>query len=259
MSYKDILVLLDAGHDLEQRMDVAVDLCRRFDAQLIGVDVSTPEAFSDEFSEKAVRLQNTFEEKIKAASVIGEYRVAENRTASWKDFYTHYADLVVASQRSEESEHITAKGIPDEIVASAGVPVIVLPNGWTPGTIGESVVVAWNSTRESTRASHDALPLLRRADRVTVFEYAPPSDHIDNAPELVKAHLAHHGISAEIFTWPKAANVDPVDTLFTCLDRQHADLIVAGGFGHSWLSENLFGSVSQELLHNFSMPVLMSH
>ncbi|WP_321969168.1 universal stress protein [Paraburkholderia tropica] len=259
MSYKDILVLLDAGQDLEQRMDVAVDLCRRFDAQLLGVDVSTPEAFSDEYSERVVRLQHAFEEKIKAASLVGEYRVAETRTASWKDYYTHYADLVVASQRGEESDRTTPKGIPDEIVQSAGVPVLVLPSGWTPGPIGESVVVAWNSSRESTRALHDALPLLRQAGRVTVFEYAPPSDHIDDASELVQAHLAHHGVCAEIFTWPQDADADPVDTLFTCIDRQRADLIVAGGFGHSWLSEIFFGSVSRELLHNWTVPVLMSH
>ncbi|WP_322014185.1 universal stress protein [Paraburkholderia sp. J12] len=259
MSYKDILVLLDAGPDLETRMDAAIDLCRRFDAQLLGVDVSTPQAFSSGFSEKARHLQDIFEERINAASVIGEYRAAGSRTSSWKDFYTHYTDLVVASQSGEESEHIAAKGIPDEIVASAGVPVIVLPGGWTPATLGESVVIAWNSTREATRALHDALPILRQAARVTIFEHAPPSDHVDDAPKLVQTHLAHHGIEAEIFTWPDDANAEPIDTLFTCIDRQRADLIVAGGFGHPKVIENLFGSMSRELLHNWTVPVLMSH
>ncbi|MDN7799441.1 MULTISPECIES: universal stress protein [Burkholderiaceae] len=259
MSYKDILVFLDAGRSTATRLDLAVSLCQRFDARLVGVDVSTPDAFAGEFADVARGLESMFETKIKESSIRGEYRVAETRTSSWKDFYAHYADLVVATERDETSDDLVAKGIPDDIVMSAGVPVLILPSIWGPGTIGESVVVAWNSSRESTRALHDALPILKQATRVTIFEFAPFSDHVDSAPGLVQAHLKEHGVESEIFTWPDVKDVSPIDALFSCLDRQQADLIVAGAFGHPRLIEAIFGSASEDLLHNPSIPVLISH
>jgi Universal stress protein UspA and related nucleotide-binding proteins len=259
MSYKDILVFLDAGRSTAIRLDLAVSLCQRFDARLMGVDVSAPEAFDAGFADAALGLESMFKAKIKDGSIDGEYRVAERRTASWKDFYAHYADLVVATERDEGSDELVAKGIPDDIVASAGVPVLILPPSWGPGVIGESVVIAWNSSRESTRALHDALPILMQAKRVTIFEFAPPTDHIDSAPGLLQAHLNHHGVDSEIFTWPNVTDIGPIDALFSCLDRQQADLIVAGAFGHPRLIESFLGSASEDLLHNPSVPVLVSH
>jgi nucleotide-binding universal stress UspA family protein len=47
--------------------------------------------------------------------------------------------------------------------------------------------------------------------------------------------------------------------MFASLDTQSADLLVAGGFGHSKLFETLFGSVSLDLLRQPVLPVLMSH
>jgi len=259
MGYKDILVFLDPGQDTDHRLELAATLCRRFDARLIGVDVTAQEAFSNEYAERALRLQEVFEATLHSESLTGEYRVAEKRTTSWKDFYAHYADLVVASQRGTNAADTIPSPITDEIVANAGVPVLVLPVDWMPVGVGQRVVIAWNSSRESTRALHDALPVLHHASRVTVFEYAPPSDHIDSAPQLVQEWLDRHGIRSEVFTWPDVNDASVTDTLFTCIDRQRADLVVAGAFGHSSFAESLFGSVSQDLLHNWSVPVLMSH
>lgn len=154
MSYKDIVVFLDAGRATTTRLGLAVSLCQRFDARLMGVDVSIPEAFDAEFADTAADIESMFEAKIKESSIKGEYLVAGKQTATWKDFYAHYADLVVATERDAGSDQLVARGIPDDILMSAGVPVLILPPIWGPGVIGESVVIAWNSSRESTRALH---------------------------------------------------------------------------------------------------------
>jgi nucleotide-binding universal stress UspA family protein len=39
----------------------------------------------------------------------------------------------------------------------------------------------------------------------------------------------------------------------------HADLVVAGAFGHSSLRESIVGGVSRTLLRQMMIPVLMSH
>ena len=46
--------------------------------------------------------------------------------------------------------------------------------------------------------------------------------------------------------------------LFANLDTQDADPMVAGAFGHSRIYEGLFGGVSIDLMHQQSLPVLMS-
>ena len=50
-----------------------------------------------------------------------------------------------------------------------------------------------------------------------------------------------------------------VVALFASLDTQDADLIVAGAFGHSRIYEGLLGGVTLDLMHQQSLPVLMSH
>jgi nucleotide-binding universal stress UspA family protein len=43
------------------------------------------------------------------------------------------------------------------------------------------------------------------------------------------------------------------------LDARDADLIVAVAFGHSRMYEGLFGGVTIDLMHQQSLPALMSH
>lgn len=259
MPYKDILVFLDATSDTPGRLDLAIALARQHGARVLGVDVSTPAAFEGRWKEQATGLQDLFLSRLDHAHLNGEFRVADRSTGSWKALYAHFADLVVATQRHESNAGLVLPSVPEDVLLSAGVPVLILPPDWRPKPVGRSIVLAWIPSREATRAAHDALPLLARAERVTLFEFAPPADRMDSAPHLMADHLRQHGVEAELFTWPDTGDSSPVDALFSCLDRQEADLIVAGAYGHSRLVEDLFGGVSADLIRNVSMPLLMSH
>ena len=50
-------------------------------------------------------------------------------------------------------------------MTAAGVPVLALPPD-VSGDLGQTVLVAWNGSREAARAAHDALPFLHEAKRV---------------------------------------------------------------------------------------------
>ncbi|WP_342238561.1 universal stress protein [Inquilinus sp. OTU3971] len=259
MPYKDILVFLDATGDTPTRLDLAITLAGQHEARLLGVDVSTPAAFEGQWKDQATGLQDLFLTRLGRAGLDGEFRVADRSTGSWKALYAHFADLVVATQRHESNAEFVLPAVPRDVLLSAGVPVLILPPDWRPQPVGRNIVLAWNASREATRAVHDALPLLARAEKVTLFEFAPPADRIESAPRLMADHLRRHGVEAELFTWPDLDDTSPVDALFSCLDRQGSDLIVAGAYGHSPLAEGLLGGVSEDLIHNVSMPLLMSH
>ena len=77
---------------------------------------------------------------------------------------------------------------------------------------------------------------------------------------MLADHLAAHGVKTEhISDWTNTGDLTAVEALFASLDTQDADLIVAGAFGHSRLYEGLFGGVTMDLMHQQSLPVLMSH
>jgi nucleotide-binding universal stress UspA family protein len=138
--------------------------------------------------------------------------------------------------------------------------MLVLPTGWTGEVaIGEQVFVAWNFSRESTRAVHDAMPILKAARKVFLFVFA--SNYSDSNADVLetKSHLEHHGVTVALVGWRDTGQTDFTSALFAGLDRENADLIVCGAYGHSPLFEDIFGGATRNLLNNISMPVLMSH
>jgi hypothetical protein len=197
MTYKEILVYLDPHSDSDNRLRLAVDLAVSHGARLIGVDASSEAAFEGEWRDRAVGLQDLFEETIKRAGIKGVYRGADRSADGGQHHYAHYADLIIAPQPKFEATDLIIAGIPENVLLTAGVPVLLLPYGWRRRGAMENIVIAWKSSREATRAVHDAMPLLARAKKVTAFTFAPESDAFGNEPELLVSHLRKHGVEAQ--------------------------------------------------------------
>ena len=77
-------------------------------------------------------------------------------------------DLTILGQLSPEGRSI---GFPpgETVVTSGRGPVLVTPYAETFDNVGRRALIAWDGTREAVRAVHGALPLLDRADAVTVI------------------------------------------------------------------------------------------
>jgi len=145
-------------------------------------------------------------------------------------------------------------------VLEGGGPVLIVPETWPDGTLGRRVLVGWNGSREARRAAADALPLLRRAERVTVLSVAPdqPADEPPEQPGAELAHwLARHGVPLEIATAP-AAGVDPGAVLLARAAELGCDLLVMGAYGHSRLRERVLGGATRTVLGRARLPVLMA-
>lgn len=259
-SFRDILVYLSAGENADARLEAAVALAQQHAARLIGVDVNHPSVYGTDRAPAASMLEETFVERAREANLNSVFRAASRADAvGWRAFYAHYADLVIAPTASEADAKLVLRGVPEEVMLNAGVPMLVIPDLWRPQPIGQRVVVSWNASREATRAVHDALPILTRADAVTIFAFDPRQAVLQEETDLLSDHLAAHGIAARPFTWPDKGEIDAVDALFSCLSEEGADLIVAGGYGHSRLMERLLGGVTETLIHTLTVPVIMSH
>jgi len=257
--YKDILVLLDPSPDTEVRLRLAVKLAAAHGARLVGMDASAGRAFEKDWLERTTELPDRFNEAIKGMGISGVFTTIDRWIQSGRHDYAHYADLIVASEPEFEARTLVASGVPEEALLSGGVPMLLLPNGWKDETVGDRIVIAWKSSREATRAVHDALPFLQRAKKVTAFTFDPVADGSGEEPNALIEYLGRHGVHAEASRWCPIGDMTPTGALFASLDTQDADMIVAGAYGHARWAEALLGGVSRDLIQQPCLPVLLSH
>ena len=105
------------------------------------------------------------------------------------------------------------------------------------------VCLAWDGGKEATRAVRTALPLLARAQAVTILS-APEATTRDFDPRRL-ADLAGSDAAAAI--------------LAACAERG-TDLLVAGAYGHTRWREVIFGGVTKSLVGEKAGPSLfLSH
>ena len=257
MSYKSILVYLDPGPMLEARLETATQLATRHNARLIGVDVSTDEALDGSSADRAKSLNDVFDGFCRDKGVEGTFRIASAENASPSLVYA--ADLFIASESAAESSKLVLSGIPEQPLLHGGIPGLILPSLWRKREVGRNVMIAWNGSREANRAIGDALPILQWAEKVVLFAFGAPGAESRTHMETIISRLANHNVKPEVQVWPDTGGMDPVSAMFASLDQYDIDLIVAGAYGHTRWFEGLFGGVSQELLTQNSMAVLMSH
>ncbi len=258
MAYKDILVYLDPTNDAQERLRLAVAMALVHGARLIGVDASSEAAFVGSWGDRALHVGPEFETAVKEAGLVGRFVAAEAALTVGGE-YSHCVDLIIAPRPEGEARALIRPEIPDEALLASGAPVLILPQDWKPAPVGENIVIAWNASREATRAVHDAMPLLVKAKKVTIFTFSARASALRAASDVLADHLQRHGVAAQISDWTNTGDISALEALFASLDTQDADLIVAGAFGHSRLFESLFGGVSLDLMRQPTAPILMSH
>jgi nucleotide-binding universal stress UspA family protein len=174
--------------------------------------------------------------------------------------HARYADLTVVGQGIDLGDAPGVLAIlPEELALGVGRPVLVVPRYGTFPALGDHVLVAWNGSREATRAVNDAIPILQRAQKVTVLAIDPDGDPDRRIPSADMAlHLARHGINA-VAAQTRGADITVGDVLLSYAADLGVDLIVAGGYGHTRFREMVLGGATRHLLQHMTVPVFLSH
>lgn len=279
MTYATLIVHAQADDEGQARAALAANLADRFEATLVGVAardfVPVAVAPTGPIVNPSVLADMTAAQegliRAELAAAEGAFRAAAGRLgprAAWRASIgaparalveaARAADLLVVG-RSPERADPAARVDPGDVLMQAGRPVLVVPPG-ASRLDAARVVVAWKDGREARRAAADALPLLRRASSVLVVELCRPGDAPAVSPALedVAGHLARHGVRATAEA-QEAAEGATADALVRAAERHGADLIVAGGYGHTRLREWAFGGVTRSLLRDCPVACLLSH
>jgi len=208
------------------------------------------------------RYASTFHDRLRSAGVAASVETidifAEAR-ASVAGHGAQLADLALVPGRPADPFQVPCwRDLVIGVLMRSGRPMLMVPTDkelhWPP----QRICVAWKPTRESSRAIYNAMPLMTRGATIQVLRAGTPSTLAKESDDPLLAYLAHHGIKAEcVYLDTSAADAGQVIVDHACSVR--ADLIVAGGYGHSRLREWVLGGVSHQLLENPGIAVLMSH
>jgi nucleotide-binding universal stress UspA family protein len=275
MTYRTIVLHLGADGRRRERLALAAQLASSFDAHLVGVfaaaELLVPFVLSGNAgpvietelrrrAELAAEAKREFDALVARHVVKAEWRHAEGGPLAGLRLSARYADLVVVGQR--DPDLAPGEGMPgyfvEEVVLSAGRPVLVVPYAGRFQRIGVRVLVAWNASREAARALTDALPLLQRAQAVEVVAFEPQAaDHGAEPGADIALYLARHGVKVNVAR--QQAGIDVGAQILSRAADSDADLIVMGAYGHSRARELVLGGATRTLLASMTVPVLMAH
>jgi nucleotide-binding universal stress UspA family protein len=275
---KDIVVHVEPGTRGENRLDLALALARSYDAHVIGLHVIEPVLLPEfllQVSENplsdmlmqaaeaaAVQAQAMFEERIRVEGMSGEWRLARGGASAQVALSARYSDMTIVGQPDPKGPMAGAAVVrPDDVVMESGRPVLILPHiGALPQT-AEHVLVAWDGSREATRAVNDAIPMLTKAKKVKVVVVNPqmsPLNHGDIPGAELAHHLARHGVRVEVGKIV-APELEVADALLSAVVDEGCDMLVMGAYGHSRLRQTIIGGATRTILDHMTVPVLMSH
>lgn len=280
MAYKTILAHINHHDRSSARLNVALQLAHDFDAHLIGLHVdqypliqtyalegnsiAVIQSLINEGAKQTEAARKIFNEGISHSEQNKhEWRAVEGMVPGELALHGRYADLIVVGQPSPESEDYPAllQDFPASLALTVARPILVVPYAGQFPVVGKNIVIAWNGSRESTRAVSDALPLLKQAQNVTVMTIqteprSSPEIRISGAD--LALYLSRHDVNVEV-SQQKNSVVDTGESLLSRATDFDADLIVMGVYGHWRLRELILGGVTQSLMRSMTVPIFISH
>lgn len=264
MSIKDILLYLDDSSACVLRIDLALSLAQAQGARVTGLSIETCGYYQPHFlhaEEKIAAAGALLETKAQAAGVEACCRSIESSVVGVgiRELLirsSHCSDLVVVGQESRRTAR--AEAVVEHLVTGCGRPVLIVPAAGVFPSVGTRVLVAWKNGREAARTLHDALPILRQAEQVTLLGVASDEESNQYQWEEVQEHLQRHDIRTRVELQP-VTTATLADSLLNHACEGGYDLLVMGAYRPGTRMGSQFGAVAGQILREMTIPVLMSH
>jgi nucleotide-binding universal stress UspA family protein len=144
----------------------------------------------------------------------------------------------------------------EAVLFESGRPILIAPPV-SPTKLGETVVIAWNDSTETARATAFAMPLLRLAQRVIVLTVEGWGGPAASGAQLARS-LRINGIAAESKTVGQERR-GAGEAILKASASMGGDLLVKGAYTQSRLRQMIFGGATSYILSEASVPVLMAH
>ena len=266
---KNILLLAHDDAGQEARFQCALDLTRALGGHLTCVDVTQPPVVMAEYyggiGGSTVLYDEAAQETANASRL--KARLAKE-DVSWDwidatDSITHclrnlaqIADVVVVSLRQHAAALPETGAIAASVWAGTRGLVLGVPEDCDRFDVLGAAVIAWDGSPPVLATLRAAVPLLTLASSVLLLTVEDGSDGI--AAEDAATYLSRHGIHATIQRVHDGLIAADEHIRDVC-DDAHAAYCVMGAYGHSRITEAIFGGVTRRMLAKSDVPLVMGH
>lgn len=275
---KNILVPIEMHSTVDSVLQTALVLARKFDSYIegtpLGPDLPDLVAFDmpvswtindqNSWKELAEEAHRKFDTTMSAAGIGGKSPDGSGPSQSWSGDHSLGDSQVASLARVFD---ITVLGRPgsergDPRMATAeaalfesGRPIMLAPPK-TPANFGDTIVISWNQSTETARATAFAMPLLKKAKKVIVLTVENFVVDGPTGAQLAEM-LARHGIAVEAVSHPggKSSGEDILDQT----EKLGGDLLIKGAYTQSRLRQMIFGGATAHILAKAKMPVFMAN
>lgn len=177
--------------------------------------------------------------------------------------------IVIGSPHRGMVGRVVIGSVADGLLSGAPCEVLVAPSGYAAGEHGpfRKIAVAYDDTEEAKAALARAeeVALACRAT-IVIFTVSAPPAVVPGAAGYTPAippqagsivTRAVKGVDERLDATGQALSGVPGPAILKACEEFGVDLLVAGSRGHGPLARTLLGSVSRQLAHNASCPVLV--
>ena len=263
MAIRDILVHLDQTPRAAARLALATALATQCRAHLTGLYVTQRPVPASDRQTGAAMTAEGFRGWLGQRRLEGAWRLENGSSAAALARFGRCSDLTVLGQHDPQEGR---GGLSERelvgVLRSIGRPVLAVPYAGSFASIGKRVLVLWQSGPESTRALHEALPLLCDAKAVQVLVSIcgrQPDVDTSGAGRDVLCHLSRHGVVAQGGRFHTDKGIDAGEAMLSYAADYGADLMVAGASLGTRVGEMIFGSSALTILRKMTVPVLLSN
>ncbi len=265
---KNILLLVHHDAGQEARMGAALDLARATGGQIACIDVTVPpHRLADFVSDAAGQmLLHDARETERQNRELLQRRLTQERVAwRWVDYVgdpfdalarqARLADIIVLSTaRVDDAADI--RNLVGRVLRKTRRPVLAMPPTCKGLDLHATALIAWDGSPEADNALAIARPLLRQAGAVVLLDV---NEGGTRTASLAADYLLAHRIRARIET-PSGIAADAVGPLLLArAGALEAGYVVMGAYHNPPIAQRLLGGVSQFMLENSAVPLLLAH
>ena len=275
IQFKDILVYIDDGASNSERVKTAFELAKLHEARLTAVTlaavkpthlkVSDTKTLAHMSEKEAMARVEEFSQLAEQQGILHSTRVVhgdENLAARKLAQYARNFDLVILRQANPNNPNFSiVKTVSEQVILLSGRPVFFMPYIGAHRIPCTKAMIAWDGSPTTTRAIHDALPLIQHVDEVVILVVQQGKQKTAKGELLADdlcTHLQHHGANARVKRM-NAGTFDVPTVILNEIAENDIDLLVMGGYGTPSLQQKIFGGVTRTLLQSMIIPVIMSH
>jgi nucleotide-binding universal stress UspA family protein len=265
---KTVLVPMENDEAMRSALETALLLARRCNSYIEGfalllktvpylgadvlVDVPLP---TEELGEEAKKARQIFVSFMQEHEVPQSTKTTEGLSFGWLNHIANNVNFIGSYSRVFD---VTVMKRPDEAgLFESGRPILLAPPS-SPKQLATNVMIAWNRSTEQARATALALPLLHKADRITVLTVREGAEVPGPSAEQLIQYLNRNGIVAELMT-VELEGKSRGEAILATASSLNCDLLIKGAYTQSRLRQIIFGGTTRHIMKNAALPVLFAN